>query len=1572
MTRGQFPGSPSVSSSVPSRPPRRVRPARAIAGLLALIALAGAPAAALAEGSARPVSPAQQGLRPLAEVPAWTSPPVDARALREDAARGGKTGTPLRIGFRMAADLSPATAGAWEDLDNGDRIWRLRVRTAGALWVVLGFDQFRLEPGATLFVYDPALQAPRSYTAADVRDHGELWTPPIEGDELVVELLWPAELAGVEPRLHLGAVSHGFLPFGTIGRAKAGTDGIGDSGSCNIDVACPLGVNWQDEKRGAVILLSGGEGFCSGSLINTTANDCRPYVLTAAHCGAGTSTVFGFNFERSACNSGDPPPPSTYTVSGATVLANYSSSDFTLLQMNSSPPEEFDVYYNGWNRGTTPPNESIVIHHPRGDVKKIAYDDDPATDGSNWGPNHWRIGEYEQGTTEPGSSGSPLFDQNHHIIGQLHGGTASCTSITYDEYGKLDASWIGGGTSASRLSDWLDPNVTGQLTMDGVAGSVCAFNPTGSISLDSATYACTDAMLITLRDDNLRGYETQAVTVTSGTETAPETVVLTALEPGSGFFTGTFPVAPGAPVNGDGHLSVSPGDVVTVLYIDEDDGNGGVNVPVTTTALIDCAGPVISGVASQNVTGNSAQVVWTTDELATASVTYDTVVPPAAGSAGSAVVTVSHLVPLTGLQPCTTYYYSVTSTDPAGNPTTDTNGGAYYSFRTGSNTNPTYPYTGAPVPIPDNDPAGASAVINVPYFDYVTKVVVTVNLTHSYDGDIALTLTAPDGRTVPLATRRGGSGDNYVATVFDDDAATAISAGSPPFTGSFRPESPLAALNGIPSYGDWTLKVVDSAGGDSGTITGWSLQLLFPPAPCGAQVSLDADAYSCSGTATITVRDTNVAGPELTVQAASATDAAGETVTLARLAAPQDTWFRGTVALTAAPASAGDGLVSVVHADTLTVTYLDADDGQGNFDVPVTDTAAADCAAPVISNVFASDVTGNGAVIQWTTDDLATSVVRYGLAIPPDLTTSAGALVGGHAVALTGLTACATYYYAVESVDAYGNLTVDTNGGAYYLFTTLQNTNAVYTSTDTPLAIPDNDATGATSTINVPDLDRIVDLDVVVNVTHSYDGDISLSLVAPDGTTIALSTRRGSSGDNYTGTVFDDAAATAIANGSAPFSGSYRPENPLAAVNGQVAAGAWKLKVVDSASSDSGTIQDWSLRFTYEPRACGPSAVYQSFSVAADACAAGGPGDGNGIVDRGEEVTLPVVVRNNGSVDLTGISATLTTAPPDVYVTRPSAAYPDLPVNQTAPSLAPHFAFIAGQGVPCGGEIAFVLTVHTAQGSFSSPFTVQVGALAYSTTTYPSTDVPKPIPDNDPAGASSTIAVTDGNPVQAIKVKVNVTHTYDGDLTLSLIGPNGVSVALSNRRGSSGDNFVDTVFDDGAATPIASGTAPFTGAFKPETPLGALAGIPANGTWTLKAVDSAGSDSGTITGWSLELTTGSGYACNDCASAPPTSEPVQQAWIGKTAQQWEPIAGATSYRLYRGAAADLPALLTAANDSCLRLETTEPYTGPVLLESPPAGGLYWYLVRAANAGGEGPAGNATDGPRLQSSTGACP
>ena len=85
--------------------------------------------------------------------------------------------------------------------------------------------------------------------------------------------------------------------------------------------------------------------------------------------------------------------------------------------------------------------------------------------------------------------------------------------------------------------------------------------------------------------------------------------------------------------------------------------------------------------------------------------------------------------------------------------------------------------------------------------------------------------------------------------------------------------------------------------------------------------------------------------------------------------------------------------------------------------------------------------------------------------------------------------------------------------------------------------------------------------------------------------------------------------------------------------------------------------------------------------------------------------------------------------------------------------------------------------------------------------------------------------------------RVAISHTWDGDLRLTLISPQGTAVTLADRRGGSGDDFIDTVFDDSAAIPIASGAAPFSGSFRPESPLAALAGQDAAGTWQLNVAD---------------------------------------------------------------------------------------------------------------------------------------
>src|SRR5206468_8114873 len=116
-------------------------------------------------------------------------------------------------------------------------------------------------------------------------------------------------------------------------------------------------------------------------------------------------------------------------------------------------------------------------------------------------------------------------------------------------------------------------------------------------------------------------------------------------------------------------------------------------------------------------------------------------------------------------------------------------------------------------------------VAGVPAAEVISSLTVKINLTHTFDSDLLIGLQAPDGRFGTLSAFNGADGHNYTNTVFDDAAATDIVYGTAPFTGSFRPEEQLGQLAGLNPNGDWHLIIDDDAGGDSGTLLGWSLTI---------------------------------------------------------------------------------------------------------------------------------------------------------------------------------------------------------------------------------------------------------------------------------------------------------------------------------------------------------------------------------------------------------------------------------------------------------------------------------------------------------------------------------------------------------------------------------------------------------------------------------------------------------------------------------------------------------------------------------------------------------------------------
>ena len=507
------------------------------------------------------------------------------------------------------------------------------------------------------------------------------------------------------------------------------------------------------------------------------------------------------------------------------------------------------------------------------------------------------------------------------------------------------------------------------------------------------------------------------------------------------------------------------------------------------------------------------------------------------------------------------------------------------------------------------------------------------------------------------------------------------------------------------------------------------------------KIALDRPVYACGGSAVGIVlgdRDLNQSASSIetaTVSVSSTTETTPETVVLTERSS-DSMLFEGSVPTTEGPPVHGDGLLSVSPGDTITARYVDALDCDGATGVAYTAAAQVDCAAPSIANVQATDVTGNRATITWSTDEPSTSVVHYGTAPPGGSTASSSALVTSHSVTLNGLAECTGYVFRVESADAAGNVAADDHEGAYYGFDTGKNVNPSYASTDTPLAIPDNISTGATSTITVADSNTVLDVNVTVDITHTYDGDLFLSLLTPGGATIALANQRGGSGDNFRGTTFDDEAATSIASGSAPFSGSYRPDGLLSDADGIGSAGAWSLKVVDQGPSDLGTIDGWTLELQYPAASCGPHAAYSSHALVDDACAVGGSGDGDGVWDPGEEVRFGVTIRNDGTLTLTDVVATVASSTPGVVLLDAAAGYPDLPAGISAASLEPHFTARLPQGLACGASADFQLTIWSDQGSWTGSFSHTVGLATPTSGT--------PLDESFATGIPPTWTVVDG------------------------------------------------------------------------------------------------------------------------------------------------------------------------------------------------------------------------------------
>lgn len=369
-------------------------------------------------------------------------------------------------------------------LPNGDKLWMLQIKSAGAYSLNTIFDRYVLPPGAELYIYSADHSfVLGAFTYENNKSYGSLATAAVPGDEIVIEYFEPAD-AAFDGELVVGTVGHDYLNI--FGNKGDDPNQFGASGPCNIDINCEEGKNWQAHKRSVVRIISDGRGLCSGVVLNNINQDKKPFILTAAHCFdknknySPENSVYYFNYESPECKGSD--GSQSQTVSGSTLMADKEKNngylDFSLVKLSNSIPWTYQAYYAGWDARDNTPESTVCIHHPWGDVKKISVDNDAAGISTHAGYGYddntfWWIKEWDAGMTQGGSSGSPIFDQNGRVVGVLSGGDASVCSDdpVNDYYQMFSVSYDRYSADSTQLKAWLDPNNTGIEYIDGYDSS---------------------------------------------------------------------------------------------------------------------------------------------------------------------------------------------------------------------------------------------------------------------------------------------------------------------------------------------------------------------------------------------------------------------------------------------------------------------------------------------------------------------------------------------------------------------------------------------------------------------------------------------------------------------------------------------------------------------------------------------------------------------------------------------------------------------------------------------------------------------------------------------------------------------------------------------------------------------------------------------------------------------------------------------------------------------------------------------------------------------------------------------
>ena len=767
---------------------------------------------------------------PLSEIELVLMPSLDNEALLKAELERRGPGIAPRFAETMTVDITPETYGQWEELPGEMAVWRLRILSKEAHSLNLGFTKFLMPEGGSLILYDPNRKRVMGpFTPSDNEEHEQLWTPVFDGEELVIEVQLPHAKRS-ELGLQLTSVNHDFVGFFNV-----------SSGSCNLDVICSEPDGWalldayRDIIQSVAVYSLGGSTICTGFLVNNARNDCTPYFMTADHCGVtsgnAASLVASWNYQNSFCrqpnspqsgNNGDGNTNDFNT--GSIYRAGWEDTDFTLVELDDELSSTANGFFAGWSRVDTPPQDTLIcIHHPNTEEKRISFDFDDAVISDLQGndtPNGFfvKANDWDIGTTEGGSSGSPLFDKNKRVVGQEFGGFAACGNDDPDWYGWFHISWEGNGTSGTRLKDWLDPDNTGIMTLDGRWQEACNFAVTPIVP-EQSVCASMDAVFDLSVSENFTG---------------PVTITLSGVPDGANANLSTNPATPGDMIT----LTISntagltPGNYL--IQITGEDGTEMGTSQVTLTIISEAPEAATLLSPLDGATGLSVfqTLEW---QVASGATVYDLQVATDA-SFNNVILDLSGfmvtMMDITGLESDVTYYWRVRSSNICG----ISDWSNAFSFETGSCSG-----GGAidvPIELSDTGTPTITSTLDVIANGFINSFrVINLDISHTWVGDLTITLTSPDGDDFILIQRPGEpdsyfgcDGDNLLLN-FDDNATDTANdlenscGNAPAITGTFQPIDPFTPLLGTEATGTWTLTISDAAEPDGGFLNGWAIEV---------------------------------------------------------------------------------------------------------------------------------------------------------------------------------------------------------------------------------------------------------------------------------------------------------------------------------------------------------------------------------------------------------------------------------------------------------------------------------------------------------------------------------------------------------------------------------------------------------------------------------------------------------------------------------------------------------------------------------------------------------------------------